>query len=270
MPDLVKYLDKKSTQAFTLGPSGQGIAQTGFYNEWRAWFDEGRGITYVKENEYNYGNPTGYHAYGSEDILFAESISATFDSGAFLWTSCHNFNTISVFRHSGSGYSTQATFSGQWPALYYNVANNRADLRYVYCFYLKSGDNKIFARSNQDGFAGEFVFHEDFMNPIKRLNQVSRFDQDPYKLRILGLYTDGNGFQLVSDCHNLFETGFFMNFSQFNTGEITNINLWECSPANNFTPDPYGIHDNFSAYPSGVINYQFNSGYNMSGGYIWL
>ncbi len=59
MADLVKYFDKRPTHSYTLGPSGVGLAQTGLFDEWRAWYVEGEGLTYVKESLYNYNTPTG-------------------------------------------------------------------------------------------------------------------------------------------------------------------------------------------------------------------
>lgn len=270
MPDLVKFLDKKPTHSFTLGPSGLNIAQTGFSDLWRAWYEEDVGITFVKENEYNYANPTGHHASGSQDILFAHSISATFDSGAFLWTAFDNFSNINIFRHSGNGYTTQATFSGLFPTLYYNVANNIASRRYVHCFYLKSGENKIFARSNEDNFSSEYVFHQDFDRTVSALKYVSTFSEHANKISVMGLYDNGDGFELITDCFYLFETGAFTNFSQYANGEIDNLNDWECGPADNFTNELNICHENFVSYPTGIATTgQFNSGTNISGGYTY-
>jgi hypothetical protein len=269
MATLLKYFDRKPTQAFTLGPSGKGIAQTGFYDEWRAWYDKDVGISYVKEADYDYGNPTGYHASGSQDILFATSLSATFDSGAYLWASIHNYNTVNIFRYSGSNYTSEASFSGTWPALYYNVSNNRPERRYVYCFYLKSGENKIFSRTSQDNFGSEIVFHQDIDFDIQTLNLATRFDGHVNKMMLLGLDSYGDGFQLVSDCYYLFETGIFWNFSGMNTGQLSSFSAWECDNAENFTAQLDMTFDNFANYPSGTISYQFNSGSIMSGGYVW-
>lgn len=269
MPELVKYFDKKPTESFTLGPSGKGIASTGFSTEWRSWYKPGVGLYFNLESAYNYENPTGYLASGSSDIITAVSVSTTFDSGAFLWAAVHNASSISILKFSGNGYTVPATFSGCYPAMYYNVTNNRADLRYVHCFYLQSGQNKVFVRSSQDNFSGEYVFHDAFTKSLKYLNQATRFESNFSKMRLLGLYNGDGAFELVSDCFNLFETGVFTNFSGYQTGNITNLNLWECGLAVNFLASPSVTYDNFVNYPSGSVTYQFNSGVNTSGGYIW-
>lgn len=269
MPTLTQYLDKEPTRSYTLGPSGKGIAQTGFADLWQGWFQAGVGITYVKDVDYNVGNPTGFHASGSENILFAKSFSFTFDSGANLWATINNFNTVNVFQFSGSTYLTKATFSGIYPVIYYNVANNLPQNRYVNCFYLKSGDNKIYARTNQDNFSGEYVLHQDFDSQVKSLNHASRYPYHPNKMEIFGLYANGDGFEMISDCFTLFNTGVFLNFSGMNTGTLTNINEWECVPAVNFTPQLALYSESFSVYPTGNVNFTFDSGVNTSGGYLF-
>lgn len=268
MPTLTQYLDKEPTRSYTLGPSGKGIAQTGFSDLWQGWYQAGVGITYVKDVDYNVGNPTGFHASGSENILFAKSFSFTFDSGASLWATINNFNTVNVFQFSGSTYLTKATFSGLYPVIYYNVANNLPQNRYIDCFYLKSGDNKIYVRTQQDNFSGEYVFHQDLDSAPRTLNVASRYASHPNKMEIYGLYSDGNGFRLLSDCYELFNTGVFLNFSGMNTGTLTNLNEWGCTPASNFTPQLAINNESFGAYPTGIMNYTMNSGNNVSGGFV--
>ncbi len=153
--------------------------------------------------------------------------------------------------------------------MFYNVANNLAERRNVHCFYLKSGQNKIYERSNVDDFATEHVFHQDFDYPPARLQYITRADESPYKFKILGLYSNGNAFQLMSDCFYLFQTGVFINFSGIPDGDIENLNDWECAEAENFTPELHQMHEGFANYPTGTVNYPFNSGLNTSGGYVY-
>ncbi len=269
MPDLTKYFDKEPTRSYSLGPSVNGTAQTGFSDLWQGWYKQGVGITYIKDVDYNVGNPTGYHASGSENILSIKSFSFTFDSGAAMWAAVNNFDNINILQFSGSNYIVKNSFSGIYPIIYYNVANNLAQNRFVSCFYLKEGFNKLYVRTQQDNFSGEFIVHQDFLSQVKTLNHASRYPSNANKIELYGLYSYGDGFQLISDCFNLFNTGSFINFSGMNTGTLTSINDWYCAPASNFTPQLVYGEDNFSAYPTGLVNFEFNSGVNTSGGYIF-
>lgn len=269
MPNLTRYFDKEPTRSYTLGPSGVNRASTGFYDVWQGWYQEGVGIKYIRDDLYNSTTPTGYTASGSQNILHAERFSFTFDSGAYMWAGISNANTINVFKFSGSSFTTPATFSGQYPVMFYNQVNNRPERRYVHCFYLKSGQNKIYSRSSQDNFSGEIIFHQDFDQQVQTLNYASRSPLALNKMEILGLYRNGDGFQMTSDCFFLFESGSFTNFSGYADGPITNLNNWECALAANFTEEQFMSFENFSAYPTGDVNYFLNSGYNTSGGYVW-
>lgn len=269
MPDLVAYLDKKPTEYYSLGPDVLNVGQTGYNSVWRGWYSPDVGITFVQSGNYNTSNPTGYHASGSEDILAAERFSFTFDSGALMWAAINSANSINVFRYSGSSYTTQATFSGLYPAMYYNLSHNRPEYRFVHCFYLKSGQNKIYSRSSQDSFSAETIVHQNFGATVRTLNQVSRFEQHPNKMTLLGLYESADAWQLISNCFNYFETGFYLGFSGWNTGDASYLNDFECSPASNFNPQRILALENFANYPTGIVNYNFDSGIYTSGGYLW-
>lgn len=271
MPDLAPFLDKKPTESYTLGPTVLNVGATGYNLMWRAWYEEGVGIAFIPSGQYNNKSPTGYHASGSQLFSAADRMSFTFDSGARPWVAINHDNSINVYRFSGSGYSTQASFSGRYPVVYYNLAHNKPEYRFVHCFYLKSGQNKIYQRSSQNGFSIENIAHQDFPFQIRTLNHASRFEYHPNKMSILGLYENADGFQIVSDCFTYFETGAFANFSDFPEIEISgSMKDYFCSPSSTFTEETYMAHENFSAYPTGVINFFFNSGTKMSGGYIWL
>ena len=268
MPDLVPYLDKKPTEYYSLGPDSLNVGQTGYNQIWRGWYTPDDGITFVKSGDYNSTTPTGYHASGSQDILAADVFSFSFDSGALLWAAIGVSNQINIFRYSGSSYTTQATFSGKYPAMYFNVSHNRPEYRYMHCFYLKSGQNKIYSRSSQDNFSGETIVHQDFAYSVRTLNQASRFEYHPNKMALMGLYDSADAFQIISNCFNYFETGFYLGFTGYSYGSVTNLNDFECNEADNFSDEPLLLLENFSQYPTGSVS-EFPSGTYTSGGYIW-
>ncbi len=268
MPELTRFFDKKPTQSFTLGPAEKNVGQTGFNELWTAWYDQGTGITYVKDALYNSSYPTGFHASGSQDVLLASQVSTTFDSGAFLWAAVAYNSQISVLRFSGSSYTTPNSFVGDYPVMFYNVSHSLPFRKYVYCFYTKSGESKIYSRYNQDNFSGERLIHQSFHGSVKTLNCAFQHASHPNKFSLLGLYQNGDGFEIISDCFSE-QTGVFINFSGL-SGTITNLNEYLCGPAENFTPSLDLSHENFAAYPTGIINYVFDSGNNTSGGYIWV
>lgn len=269
MPTLIEYFDKRPTQSFTFGPSAVATPQTGFIDIWRGWYEQGKGITYVKDSAYNYSNPTGYHLSGSEGILAAKTFAFTFDSGVNIWASIGNNNNVDILRFTGGIFFNQISFNGLYPITYYNMSHNVATSRTVDCFYLKSGQNKIYVKSAADNFATEYVFHQDFTKNIKTLNSVIRSANHMNKMEIYGLFDNGDGFRLISDCFQFPVSGIFTNFSGLTTGNVNNVNQYNCSDAVNFSPIPFFGYENFSAYPSGAIPTGFGSGYNMGGGYVW-
>ncbi len=272
MPDLTTYFDKKPTRSYTLGPSGRGIPQTQFSDTWQVWYEEGVGITYVLDSLYNQNSPTGYHISGSQDILSAEAMSATFDSGAYLWAAVNNFDTIDVFQFSGSSYLTRTTFSGSSPVIFYNLSNLSSGIasgRFVNCFYLKNNQNKIFSRSSQDNFSGEYVLHQDFQGQVEKLNQVTYSHPEVGKIEIYGLYSDGNGFRLISNKFPpINET--FRNFENESLGYVSlllGMGVESLNPSGYFLQYTNEIGDGFETTPTGNINY-LTSGNNMLIGYF--
>jgi hypothetical protein len=237
MSDYLKYLDKRPTQAYTLGPSGIGIAQAPFDTWWTAWFKEGKGVTYVKEAEFHADNPTGHFLSGSNDILAADSFTLTFDSGANVYAAVDNESLISVIRFSGGNAINVAAFDGSYPQLFNNsvIESNSNE---TFCFYIEEGSGIYYRMASESFNTGRPLYLQSY---ISVLNAVIKEDVPAYyRMQVFGLDSVGDGRVLVSNKFTPIKTGFFQSFESEPTGEVNLLSMWDLEEASrqksNFIP----------------------------------
>lgn len=266
MPDLTQYFDKPPTQAYSLGPSGLNIPQTGFSDMWRGWYSQGLGIFIVKSTDYNSQNPTGFRLSGSQFIPSASSMSFAINSGAKVYAATHTGNLTTVYQFSGTGYVANQ-FSGTYPTMFYNLSSNLPSGRHTHCFYLKNGSNAIFNRSTMDNFTTETIYTQNLSLLPYTLNQALVSPLYPRKISLLGLYSNGNGYHLLSDCFNQNNTLIASNWELYPSGAVVSLGDFQCQAVHSIMTGSTFAYDNYELYPSGSINL-LNSGQKLIG-YVW-
>lgn len=261
MPDYTYFFDKRPTLSYSLGPTGD-VLETGFNQIWNAWHVKESGIFFSKTSEFQ-KSKRGAYLSGSSEILNADNISFAFDKENTKWVAANNGGIIDLYRFSGNAVDNY-TFDGYYPQVFYNSAEQELAKRKTYCFYNKSGENKIFVRSRDDLFAEERIYQDNLEYNVALINQVFIDQTENRRFCIFGKYDNGQNFKLTSESYPLFwgtnieNTGFFQsNFELIQQSAFSGLNF------HNYTDYGFGgwgfwtedVTGNvlFEKYPSGYI-----------------
>ena len=239
MPSFVQYFDKQPIVGYSVGPEQVNVPCPEFSKVWVGDYNRGISVT---------DGSSSLFVSGSNEILFADSLSICFDSGANLWAAVHRFEDASIFKYTSSGNQT-FSFEGKYPQLFndfifFSGGNT------TYCFYLKSG-KEIYYRSSINAFSTEKILCSGNRN-LNRLTSAFRYVSDLtfYRLNILGLDENSNGVRYVSDLYDSREGSWIQDFEGLATGERFFLSDWHAEPkistflnGTNLKSDPFMYED---------------------------
>ena len=259
MRNYTTFFDRNPLRCEFIAPTGSG--QVGEYTQnYIAWADSD-GIHYSGE-----GLGTDNTIAGLVSLSNIENLSFALDDSLRSWFGIGLENSISIFSYLNGAYS-EYSLTGRYPFVFYDKVINPSGTD-ISCFYLKN-DDKIYLRKSSDNFASETLVHHT-SNDIQTLKMVYPMPENyENRLGIWGQYVDKNGFLLISDRYNIFESGLFCNFIGEVSGEApTGIRLGT-EPTNKrfltFLYDSHYSFDGFQTYSGELYSFTGNDDSFLTG-----
>jgi len=258
--DYTKYLDKKPSNNYALGPTGSGIMQSQpFRTEWSGQFTPGRGV--------NLQTAQGSYFYPETNYADSKYFSFAFDPSSNFWFSYSDDSQIHISFISGNS-KTNYTFGGMSPQLFHNSILTTGN-KDMFCFYSKS-DTNIYFKKASENFSTERVAYSGDAQ-IRRLHHVRKLDGYYYRYGIFFMDQEGNGSEVISAPFAPLILQKFNSMENETLGSITNLFSFELDhkyTSGSFIPMPAFVGDDFETTPTGVPITTLTSGRGMGVGYF--
>lgn len=156
-------VDRTTSEDLTYGPFQEGESyENNFDYEWRFYVDPQSGEFFYNRIDQDPKSASEYFPTGTA----FSNVSIGFDGAGRPILAVESMGRITLKRISvNNSVETYGPFIGISPQLFYNgLMYDYLDtgyLRDVVCYYLKRGDNKVYARFQRDNFSTEYVIMDN-------------------------------------------------------------------------------------------------------------